>query len=761
MPVISRTERQVSVGATPQPFSSGDGYAAPGKGLQQIGAAIGKVGQAIDEQEDFDYKMKLSEFTFQESRALDDSIANYQGDGKDFDARWQAGYEERAKAFSGQFSGRTQQRAMLDVSQARNRYAMQAQNARQGFVQQNNIGLLEAHAARVGTTIDGSTESVTRGLQAIDEAVAQVPGLTPRQRHLMRSKAADTMWKAWAQKATPEQMEETLKQFDEGVDKWRQQFDAERKGSIESHGEHSTVTAGSGARFRVASQYAERFAGLIRDLEAEGVEIKADQSGGYAKRNIAGTNTPSRHSHGEAIDINWSENARGARGEMAKRLGPEKLREIAKRHGMTWGGDWRNPDDMHFEIDKKAKVTPASAPAGTMATKADRLALPDRATMGDHAINEFMQIRPVVMKRLEEERAKRAGLEWASGVIEGKVEFNPNDSEGRKFIDQTIGQTDLGKKVFAGDPEAVVQAGLLSERMKYVPKPVYDGLKGLIEHQDPKRQALGWTAIQNLVERNPNILNAHGDDKAIVRQAEYVSRLARLHGMDKAIQIIAAERDPDAKAVKKGTEKDVEKFMKGYEGSNAAAQIVNDMDDSYWPFTDPDIAYDHRQQARAVADYRDLLRRHYEATGDETKAKAYAISEFKQSYGVSTVFGKRVMQYPPERFYPQVKGSHSYITDEVKKLVGTYSPSAKEDSIRLVADRETARGAAMGKPTYLIRVEREDGREEVLPGRFVPDVKGAMGGFKAEFDAEREKARKKRENERLNPPPSAGELMVP
>lgn len=134
--------------------------------------------------------------------------------------------------------------------------------------------------------------------------------------------------------------------------------------AIEDKGEHSVITSGSGAKFRVASAHRDRFAGLIADLEKEGIEIKGEQSGGYAKRNIAGTNTPSRHSHGEAIDINWGENARGKRGELTKKLGAEKIREIAKKHGMTWGGDWRNPDDMHFEVDRSAQPAPPVAQRG-------------------------------------------------------------------------------------------------------------------------------------------------------------------------------------------------------------------------------------------------------------------------------------------------------------------------------------------------------------------------------------------------------------
>jgi hypothetical protein len=106
------------------------------------------------------------------------------------------------------------------------------------------------------------------------------------------------------------------------------------------------ITSPSGARFTVNAEHADRFQALVNDLEARGYPIKGEQSGGYNPRNIAGTNTPSKHSHGDAIDINWSENARGAPGKIPQEL----ALELAQKNGLTWGGTWKNRDDMHFEV---------------------------------------------------------------------------------------------------------------------------------------------------------------------------------------------------------------------------------------------------------------------------------------------------------------------------------------------------------------------------------------------------------------------------
>jgi hypothetical protein len=96
----------------------------------------------------------------------------------------------------------------------------------------------------------------------------------------------------------------------------------------------------------VGSPYASKFQGLLEDLEAAGYKIDPKQSGGYNYRNIAGTNRLSNHAYGRALDVNWTDNARGTKGK----IDPTLARTLAQKHGLVWGGDWSNPDPMHFEV---------------------------------------------------------------------------------------------------------------------------------------------------------------------------------------------------------------------------------------------------------------------------------------------------------------------------------------------------------------------------------------------------------------------------
>ena len=127
----------------------------------------------------------------------------------------------------------------------------------------------------------------------------------------------------------------------------------------------------------VAEKYATQFTGFVDELVGTGYKINS--IGGWRESDIKGTDTASWHQSGMAIDINSKQNPMykygkglppGTKG--AKPLGrkidpegpdtpenrrwiitdmPNDIADIARRHGMGWGGLWRDTiDAMHFSI---------------------------------------------------------------------------------------------------------------------------------------------------------------------------------------------------------------------------------------------------------------------------------------------------------------------------------------------------------------------------------------------------------------------------
>lgn len=107
-----------------------------------------------------------------------------------------------------------------------------------------------------------------------------------------------------------------------------------------------TINTPNGQSWRVHKLAAPSFEGLLRDLVAAG--YNPTSSGGFNYRPIRGGTSLSQHAFGNAIDINAAANPM-LKGELRTDL-PPNTAEIAARHGLMWGGTWKNrPDPMHFE----------------------------------------------------------------------------------------------------------------------------------------------------------------------------------------------------------------------------------------------------------------------------------------------------------------------------------------------------------------------------------------------------------------------------
>lgn len=102
-------------------------------------------------------------------------------------------------------------------------------------------------------------------------------------------------------------------------------------------------------------------AAALRRVSAELLDLPAPlhryftvTAGTFNRRAIAGTNRPSAHSYGIAIDLDvayadyWRWQARGAAIPYRNRI-PLEIVRVFERHGFIWGGRWHHYDTMHFE----------------------------------------------------------------------------------------------------------------------------------------------------------------------------------------------------------------------------------------------------------------------------------------------------------------------------------------------------------------------------------------------------------------------------
>lgn len=101
--------------------------------------------------------------------------------------------------------------------------------------------------------------------------------------------------------------------------------------------------------------FCAEFHELVEPIDGEALD-----DWGYCFRNVRGsTDKLSNHSSGTAIDLNASKHPLGKVGTFPNEAVP-MIRALAKKYGLTWGGDYRNrKDEMHFEVN----LSPAKAAA--------------------------------------------------------------------------------------------------------------------------------------------------------------------------------------------------------------------------------------------------------------------------------------------------------------------------------------------------------------------------------------------------------------
>ena len=109
---------------------------------------------------------------------------------------------------------------------------------------------------------------------------------------------------------------------------------------------------GTKLKVRCAKAVAPLIAGFCKEFHEliEPIDEGVLDDWGYAFRDVRGVpGKLSNHSSGTAVDLNSKSHSLGKVGTFP----PEKvpmIRALAKKYGMTWGGDWTRKDEMHFEI---------------------------------------------------------------------------------------------------------------------------------------------------------------------------------------------------------------------------------------------------------------------------------------------------------------------------------------------------------------------------------------------------------------------------
>jgi lysozyme len=772
MAIIPRSQRPAAPNAVALPYVD-TGADRIGRAVAGFGNAVSSLGETvareqskeIGEQEDFEYKLGVSEFLNNEQLGLDDHLYNYKGDGKDLTQSWDQGYQQRAQEFLKTVPQARQTHAALTLSHARGGFQSKAQNASQGFLTQSNLARTDGELGRLAATVGGNFDQIGPALARADAVISAIPGITETQRQAKREEAAALMVRQWATDATPEEKEARLGQIESQAKAWSEQQGLAKTGQ--------DVRSPAGAP---AVKTSERGLKFIRDQEGFYETAYFDVKGYSVGYGSFGAKKGEKITREEA-EVRMRSEVAKIEGELAEKIKaplsqgqhdslvsmfynlgtgkgrldrvaemvnsgraddvPDYMAQFTRAGGKKLAGlERRRNDEINLFRSGGDKVADAS---GGTARSVD--------TMQDAMLRTLLKVRPQLVEEVTKEREKRSAQAWFQGVASGQVAVNPADGESKKEIDKQSLAARLGETLYKGAPEQVNAAVSIVQQMQYAPRDVFEAFKGMAQGENAERKALAYEAVISVVETTPHAFDGHAGSEKLIEEAQVYSSLRQV-GDDpkKALARMAELQSPEHRKLASARDKEADVFIaKEITDKELTHQLSRGGLGDFLNRPDVGGDADPNSTLRIMGEFKERAREHFVKWGDKDLAQTLAARDLMKTYGVSDLFDrKQIMKYPPERLFPPVgKDGHKWIGDQLKEdIKDRLGLDVGDDQVSLRGDHRTAKEIALGQtPSYLVVIKREKGlAPEIL--RWAPDATRAQGGAKAKFDTEREKAKK-------------------
>jgi Phage tail lysozyme len=293
---------------------------------------------------------------------------------------------------------------------------------------------------------------------------------------------------------------------------------------------------------------------------------------------------------------------------------------------------------------------------------------------------------------------------------------------------------------------------------------------GMARSGDPERMRYAFSYMRQMYEKNPvSFEKDFGSD--VVAKMKVFEDKWQFMPPDQAMKEVLRADDPSAARARDELRTQAEDINKKLTVGGVVSLFPSKV-----PFTSPNAPVSDGPNASGSAllgDYRSAYADGFVTSGgDKSLAQSYALESVSKKWGVSPVNDGRVMSYPPERYYPQVNGSHDWLREqldqEVRQFVGPIGhygqgsdfvsgsivpENAAEQKAydtysarrALVADDQTKTDIGAGKPpSYKVVVQDKNGQFHMLeqsPGvamRFHFDPAPANARAEADFTAARE-----------------------
>lgn len=360
--------------------------------------------------------------------------------------------------------------------------------------------------------------------------------------------------------------------------------------------------------------------------------------------------------------------------------------------------------------------------------------------MEDHNLSNDDQLR--LIRQLEAALKKTEDVASVQTNLSDESHwFDPGDKKERDDVDEYYnGQ--INNEAPLSKPEHIASAVRIAERTGYAPSSMASAIRQAVNSDDPELLSIAMETLGQMQGEGQNATAPYVGTKGMQDTLSDYQFYAQFNDPAAAAEAVIKQRE-DVPA-------NVTKQAKAFAESLPSSDIINEFDDAW--FSDPSLG-SAEEEAAMLGEYRRLAEQAFIQTGNEDLAKNRAMDQMKRIYGTNMVTGsKRVMRYPPQKFYPAVAGSQDWMQDQIVKEVSiqAYYPEnadvfgfegekrLKPNQIKLVSDPQTRSEVTSGQPPSYVVYYHDGETLQMLPQRFYFDPSEYQ-------DAARKDAEKRRE----------------
>jgi hypothetical protein len=403
-----------------------------------------------------------------------------------------------------------------------------------------------------------------------------------------------------------------------------------------------------------------------------------------------------------------------------------------------------------FNVRKRLEDAAAVEYEQRLSAKDDSLT--EQEIMQDHSISD--QNQKTLVSTLRKQRKDQISVQQTIlELANDETSWNPYDSKQRNRVNDAYVSVLDGEGAMS--PAGQVAAGEIAMRTGFLPKNMFDAMRGVVVGDDPEILASSMELLSQILQRQPGAVDMHGGKEAVNGALSDYRFYSQFMGAVPAAERMIKNNSPESVAKRKNL-------------SDAAKTAAKDLK--------PGDVISHlsargvsaelgnpAQEAEMMTEFDKLFRDAYVSTGEVGLAKNRALDEMSRIYGPNEITGNsRLMKFPPQNFYPSSIENPDYLTDQITQSVNeyvfgdeadwvtSYIPSAvlfnnqkwiPSDDIIILSDQTTREEVAAGQaPSYNVMFMGPEGEIQAVPGRFFFDPPSSNpDANKAEFDRQRDR----------------------